>query len=66
MCEAEDELYAQYGGIGVFEYVAMWRPVWIAVMRRAGMFDSATQQRPKVESTSGIDHVQSRREPRRQ
>jgi hypothetical protein len=36
----EDELFATYGGIPVLEYVGMWRPTWIGVMRRAGMFRS--------------------------
>lgn len=39
----EDELYADYGGISVLEYVALWKPVYVGVMRRAGMFQQMTQ-----------------------
>jgi hypothetical protein len=39
----EDELFADYGGLSVLEYVALWKPVYVGVMRRAGMFIAATQ-----------------------
>jgi hypothetical protein len=51
----EDELFADYGGLSVLEYVALWKPVFVGVMRRAGMFIAPTQNKPG-ETTSTTGH----------
>ena len=51
----EDELYADYGGLSALEYVALWKPVYVGVMRRAGMFMAPTQETP-LESGPATDH----------
>ena len=49
----EDEWFAQYGGMPVLEYVALWKSVLVGVMRRAGMFKPSSLASTSQEPSAG-------------